>query len=162
MPPHSFLFGHLLVLNQLGIPDDAHPQAYCRMLRRAYPDLPPNFYVDIWPFGEQFLMITDPAVAYQVTQEHSLPKFPFLKEYLKPVTGDKNLFSMEGKEWKTWRGIYNPGFSAAHLMTLVPGIVEDTQKFCEVLTQHAKAGGLFKLEEVLTRLAVDIIGRVIL
>ncbi|MCJ1247131.1 hypothetical protein MMC30_004342 [Trapelia coarctata] len=162
MPPHSFLFGHLIVFGKLGIPNDVHGHVYCRMLRRAYPDLPPNFYVDIWPFGEQMLMISDPTVAYQVAQESSLPKFEYLKNYMTPLTGDKDLLTMEGKEWKTWRGIYNPGFAAAHLMTMVPGIVEDTQVFCDVMTKYAKAGGLFKLEEIFTRLTVDIIGRVIL
>ena len=164
MPPHSFWFGHLLVFQEVGakIPEDAHGHVYCRMIQRAYPDLPPNFYVDTWPFGEQMLLITDPTVAYQMTQETSLPKFDYLKEYMKPLTGEKDLLRMEGKEWKTWRGIYNPGFSAGHLMTMVPGILEDTQTFCGVMRKHAKAGGLFKLEEILTRLTVDIIGRVIL
>jgi cytochrome P450 len=164
MPPHSFLFGHLLVFHKVAAiaPKDAHGHLYCRMIRATYPDLPPNFYVDLWPVGEQLLFVTDPAVAYQMTQETSLPKFDFLKTYMRPLTGDKDLVTMEGQEWKKWRGIYNPGFSAAHLMTMVPGIVEDTQNFCNVLTKYAEVGGMFKLEEILTKLTVDIIGRVIL
>jgi len=164
MPPHSFLFGHLLVLGKVAAsgPDDAHGHLYCRMIRATYPGLPPNFYVDFWPFGDQMLLVTDPAVAYQMTQETNLPKFDFLKTYMTPLTGEKDLLTMEGNEWKRWRGIYNPGFSAAHLMTMVPGIVEDTQNFCHVLTKYANAGGMFKLEEIVTRLTVDIIGRVIL
>jgi cytochrome P450 len=164
MPPHSFLFGHLLVFGKMAadLPEDAHGHSYCRVIRKTYPDLPENFYVDLWPFGEQYLMVTDPKVAAQCTIEHSLPKMDGLEEYLRPLTGGKDLLTMEGQEWKRWRAIYNPGFSAGHLMTMVPGMVEDTQLYAETLKKYARAGGLFKLEEITTRLTIDIIGRVIL
>ena len=66
------------------------------------------------------------------------------------LVGVNNLVSMEGQLWKTWRRIFNPGFSASHLMTLVPGIVEDTLIFCDILRQHAEKGDLFAMEEMTT------------
>ncbi|MCJ1284900.1 hypothetical protein MMC26_004237 [Xylographa opegraphella] len=164
MPPHSFLFGHLKVVNDLlqRIPDDCHPHYYLETLRQDYPDLPDPFYLDLWPFGEPMLLVGTPDIASQFTQEHSLPKLEGLRVYLQPLAGDKNLLTMEGKEWKTLRGIYNPGFAASHLMTLVPGIVEDALDFSATLKKYADLAGMFKLEELATRVTVDVIGRVVL
>ena len=70
--------------------------------------------------------------------------------------------SMDGPEHKRWRAIFNPGFSSAHIMTLVDGIVDDSLIFMEILGRHAKEQGIFSLEEAATRATVDIIGRVVL
>jgi cytochrome P450 len=165
MPPHSFLFGHLGIIGEITahyFPEDVHGHHFCRAIRKAYPDLPPDFYIDLWPFSEQMLLVSDPKVAYQCTVEHSLPKQASLKMIIEPLTGGEDLLTMEGKEWKTWRAIYNPGFAAGHLMTMVPGMVEDAQIFAETLKKYARAEGLFELEEVCARLTIDIIGRVVL
>ena len=69
---------------------------------------------------------------------------------------------MNGAEHKRWRAIFNPGFSSAHLMTLVGGIVDDSMLFMEVLGRHAEEQDIFSLEEAATRATVDIIGRVLL
>ena len=69
---------------------------------------------------------------------------------------------MDGTEHKRWRAIFNPGFSSAHLMTLVGGIVDDSMVFTKILGRHAKKQEIFSLEEATTRATVDIIGRVVL
>ncbi|MCJ1402698.1 hypothetical protein MMC11_005919 [Xylographa trunciseda] len=164
MPPHSFLFGHLGIINDIlqSIPDDCHPHYYLDAIRQEYPDLSDPFYLDFWPFSSSMILVGTPDVASQFTQERSLPKLEDLRIYMEPLTGEKNLLTMEGKEWKTWRGIYNPGFAASHLMTLVPGIVEDVLDFSETLKKYANLAGMFKLEELTNRVTVDIIGRVVL
>ena len=143
------------------LPTDVHGHVLFEAFRRQN-QLPPVFYVDSWPFGYQALVVGSPDAAYQITQEHSLPKFMSLRYFLKPLVGVNNLVSMEGQLWKTWRGIFNPGFSANHLMTLVPGIVENTLIYCDHLCKHAEKGGLFQMEEMTTKLTVDIIGKIIL
>ncbi|KAL8963213.1 MAG: hypothetical protein Q9183_005040, partial [Haloplaca sp. 2 TL-2023] len=72
------------------------------------------------------------------------------------------MVSLEGKEWKTWRSIFNPGFASGHLMSLVSGMVADTLLFINTLADHAANGTIFKLEDAATRLTVDIIGKVVL
>lgn len=130
-------------------------------LRTQY-KLPPIFYLDTWPFGHPICAIVDPEVAYQVTVHNSLPKHEVIPEMIWPLTGEKNLVSMDGAEHKRWRTIFNPGFSSAHLMTLVDGIVDDSMLFMEILGRHAEEQDIFSLEEAATRATVDIIGRVVL
>lgn len=45
--------------------------------------------------------------------------------------------SMDGQEWKYWRDMFNAGFSASHLMALVPDVLKETMVFLSVLNDHA-------------------------
>lgn len=164
MPPYNPFFGHLLIIGKLmsTLPSDAHSQYLARLLRREYPDLGPNFYMDPWPFGAPVLFICEPTTLHQITQEHSLPKHPDLSGFLRPLTNGLDLVSLDGPMWKTWRAIYNPGFSLNHLMTLTPVIVRETLIFCEILRELAQRQKMFRMRLLTDKLTIDIIGTVVL
>lgn len=69
---------------------------------------------------------------------------------------------MEGNSWKTWRGIFNPGFSANHLMNLTGSLVEETIQFCDILQRRLEDQRIFKMKDLTDNLTMDIIGRVVL
>lgn len=97
-----------------------------------------------------------------MTQEHPLPKFPNLKKFLEPLCDGLDIVTMEGPTWKRWRGIFNPGFSASHLITIVPDLVTEAETFCDILRQHAQNADVFQMKPLTDNLAMDIIGRVVL
>ncbi len=68
----------------------------------------------------------------------------------------------EGELWKQTRSLFNPGFSASHLMTLVPTIVDDTMTFWQNLNKVAESKELVQLEHMTSHLTIDIMGHVIL
>lgn len=76
--------------------------------------------------------------------------------------GKYNLVSIEGQVWKKWRGVFNPGFAASHLLTLTGVVVEETQVFLGLLAKHARQENVVRVERLCTNLTVDVIGRVIL
>lgn len=166
MPPHHPIFGHLLVTNDVlaNLPRDAHAHYLADQIRRKYPDLGPVYYLDMWPFAPPFLVCVSPTVISQFTTRpgNELPNHPGVKKYLLPITGGRDLASMEGEEWKHWRKIYNPGFGAAHVTSLVPAIVEEVAVFVDILKDHARKGNLFSLDEAAINLTMDVIGRVAL
>lgn len=164
MPPHHSIFGHLLLTNKVvsTLPSDVHGHYLPDLFRRMLPDLGPVYYLDNWPFSPPILLVNSPEAAYQIAQEHSLPKFHGLREYLRPLTGEHDLVTMEGPLWKTWRGIFNPGFSASHIQSLVPSIVKETDILCEILDSHAEKQHLFLLKKATENLTMDVIGRVVL
>ncbi len=164
MPPHSFLLGHLPVVAGLlsQLPSDAHPFYIPDQVRRKYPDLGQNYYLDLWPFAAPMLVLASPDTINQVNQEHVLQKYPQLRAFLRPLTDNLDIVSMEGQVWKKWRAVFNPGFSAAHLMTLVPGIVRETESFCEILKEHADKEEIFRMKPLTDNLTIDVIGRVAL
>ena len=164
MPPYNPVLGHLLFCYRMSskLPRDAHPGYLPDIIRRELPDLGPVYYIDTWPFGPQILVVASPNSLYQITQEHSLPKYHALKGFLRPITGGPDIVTMEGQTWKTWRGIFNPGFSTGHLMTLTSGIVKETETFCDILQSHLQNQTRFTMKELTDNLAMDVIGRVVL
>lgn len=164
MPPHSLVFGHLGTPYRFmsKIPRDVHEHYLPNLIIRAMPELGPIFYLDGWPFSGPILVLASPAGAFQATQAHSLPKYHATRTYLDPLTSGHDLVSMEGQMWKTWRNIFNPGFSADHINTLVPSIVQDTLVFGDNLREHVRKNDMFSLEELTINLTIDVIGRVTL
>ncbi|KAI4256250.1 MAG: hypothetical protein L6R42_006327 [Xanthoria sp. 1 TBL-2021] len=163
-PPWNPIFGNLPTMGKASaaFPPRTHPHAFPHWIRQQHPELPPVFYVDIWPVADPMLIIADPAAAAQITIQNSLEKHSSTKEYVYPLLGEKNMVTLEGKEWKMWRGIFNPGFASGHLMSLVGGMVSDTVRFTGILSEYAAKEKVFELEEAVTRLTVDIIGNVVL
>ncbi|KAF2447747.1 cytochrome P450 [Karstenula rhodostoma CBS 690.94] len=165
MPPHNIVFGHLgLVASiQKQLPADAHGHYLADQIRQRYPSLGSTFYVDLWPFSDPMLMVTDPDVVAQFsTADHLLPKHPGIKTFLYPITGGYDLNCLNGETWKFWRRLFNPGFSAAHIQTLVPTIVEEVAIFRQDLLERARDGKMFAFEEHTLSLSIDVIGRVAL
>ncbi|KAF7960657.1 hypothetical protein EAE96_000331 [Botrytis aclada] len=164
MPPHHPIFGHLKLVGEIvsRLPKDVHRHVLPHQIKLLYPNLGPLFYLDTWPFGGEILVAVGPDSAYQMTQAHPLPKFDAMKEYLKPMTGGNDLVSMEGKEWRKWRTIFNPGFAAGHLMTLVPDLMKDMSIFCEILRKAATNSDIVIMDHLTTRLNLDIISRMAL
>jgi sterigmatocystin biosynthesis cytochrome P450 monooxygenase len=144
------------------LPSDVHGHVLPRQITIAFPTLGPLFYVDTWPFGPPMLVATSPHIANQITTAHSLPKFAALREYMKPMTGGMDLTTLEGREWKTWRNVFNSGFSSSHLMKMVPEMIKDVLTFCEILRERAAKGGVFPMDHLTIDLNLDIIGRLVL
>lgn len=140
-------------------PSRIHPHVYPPQIREEY-NLPPIFYLDLWPFNACMLVVMDPDAADQFTVDYSLPKYADMKKFIQPLAGSKNLLTMENPEWKYWRSIFNPGFSASHLMSLAPSMVDSLVVFREILGEIADSGRMCRLEEIATRLTFDIIGNV--
>ncbi|KAL6716559.1 hypothetical protein ACLMJK_006126 [Lecanora helva] len=69
---------------------------------------------------------------------------------------------MEGELWKTWRGVFNPGFSANYLVGLTKGIVENTKVFCEILGELSQAHGQFRMKNLTDNLTMDVIGKIVM
>ena len=164
-PRQNWLLGHLYIAAdcQKVFPKGIHVHNWGRYMQKKY-NQGDVFYVDWWPFGPRWLFISDPEIISQhVTgPPQSLPKSPLETAYLDDFLGPHNMVSVEGQHWKNLRAMFNPGFSSAHLMTLVPYIVDASLVFCDVIRDKAGTNDLFELEEYGTRLTIDIIGKVVL
>ena len=164
MPPWSPILGHLAVAKRVvsALPSDAHGYYLADQVRRMYPDLGPDYYLDLYPFAPSMLVVKSPEILRQVTQENPLPKHPGMTTFLKPLTDGLDLVTMEGQTWKSWRSVFNPGFSASHLMTLVPSIVDSTWTFCAILGDHSTKGDVIKLKDLTDNLTMEVIGKIVL
>lgn len=132
------------------------------MIRKTYPEVGPVFYVDMWPVATPLLVALTPSVANQFTQETSLPKSPVVTNWIRPLADNQDLVSLEGQPWKKWRHVYNPGFGASHLITILPYIVGEVVTFRDILREKARTGDVFPIEEITVNLTMDVIGKVVL
>lgn len=164
MPPHHPIFGHLLLVKNLlsKIPPNAHPAYLPGLVQRAFPDVGQIFYLDMWPIAHPILVVSSPFVARQFLQENRLRKSPGLRRWIRPLADNYDLLSLEGQTWKTWRHIFNPGFSASHLIYLVPQILREVSVLCDILRERAQHGANFPLEEATLGLTMDVIGQVVM
>jgi cytochrome P450 len=120
------------------------------LIREKY-NLGPYFYIDLWPIADPFLAVFEPDLAAQFTTDYSTPKFGAYLDFMVPLAGHGDMVSSSGPHWKKWRSIFNPGFAGGHLMTLVPGIVDQVAIFAEKLSELSSKQEPFRLEEIATR-----------
>lgn len=76
--------------------------------------------------------------------------------------GGQNLLTMNGEPWKRARATFNPGFNHKYLLHQVPAMMDRIEIFRSILRERVDAHDVFPLEEVLTRLTIDIIGKVVM
>jgi cytochrome P450 len=111
------------------------------------------------------LVVISPSAATEAYQNNplvSMKKPDMLADYFKPITGGANLFDMPENEWRPWRSVFNKGFNDQHLITLIPGMVKQSIRFCETLRYLAREGKMFQLDPVALRFMLDMIGQTIL
>jgi cytochrome P450 len=118
------------------------------------------FLMDYWPVYPPLFVAFGPDICSQITSKHNLPKTEQIGKSLLPITGGQGMISMNGDEWKFWRGLFNPGFSAASMTDNLPHIVGCVQVFCEKLKENASKD-IVCLDELTIRPTIDVIIKVI-
>jgi cytochrome P450 len=83
----------------------------------------------------------------------------FLRKFFKPITGGPSLFDLPEKDWKPWRAVFNRGFQTQRIMSLIPGMVEQTMTYIETLRGLAEKGEMCFLEPPTLRFSIDMIGK---
>ncbi|PGH05785.1 hypothetical protein GX51_02756 [Blastomyces parvus] len=172
--PYSPFLGHLPLLKSLGegFPRDAH-RSYSNMRivqnwKKYFPGAkkcPPLIYLDVWPFMAQpIIMVIDPELCSQLTQETPQPRHSMFGWALKPVTDSIDLISMNMADHKVWRSRLNPGFSSRNVIQNMPAILEEVSIFAQKLKDTADAdsrewGSMFTLYDRAVALTFDVISR---
>lgn len=127
---------------------------------------PPLMLVDLRPVTYPMLLISDLEIAEQVSRgtkafPKSIPKSE-TEKHTAYLLGPTSILTEQGETWSELRKKFNPGFAPAHLMTLLPRIVEKIPKFLGHLDDFAKSGDDFSLAYHISNLMFDIIGNVVM
>ncbi|KAF2440902.1 cytochrome P450 [Karstenula rhodostoma CBS 690.94] len=153
----SWWFGHLKVLDQKlqQLPSDANVYMAMEDMVEDHANTE-VFLMDYWPVFQPVLMISGPDIAIQASTKYDLPKPRDQQESFRPIIGGPSLITMNEQQWKIWRSLFSSGFSASHMLDLVPTIVDSMEVFCEQLRSHVDKD-VFKLDDMATHLAMEII-----
>ena len=161
MPEFKLLAGHFLALKGIlmHLPTNTTMHTTMHHLSKRFPS--GIFYINLWPFSGNLLVITTPSAAAQV-QALELEKPSILCEPLNTLTGGPSLITMQGPTLMKWRTLFNPGFSAGYMMGLAPLIADEVGIFCDLLRERVRRGEMFQLEDLTLKLTIDVIGSVTL
>ncbi|PYH90485.1 cytochrome P450 [Aspergillus ellipticus CBS 707.79] len=159
----NWLTGHMFVLSEYvnRLPPDANVALATHEIASEFTDTE-IFLLDVWPVSPAQYVVFYPEAASQATTKYNLPKTVIQPRFMQPITGGPSMISMGQTEWKAWRSIFNPGFSAGSMQDLLPEVISSVQVFCDKLREKAKAGHLFCLDDLTTRLTMDVILKVTL
>jgi cytochrome P450 len=133
------------------------------MITLEYPEISKHgfTYLDMWPVSEQMIVVSNPDLMAQFTQDPSLPKHRQMPFEFGPFThGD--LVTSNGQQWKTWRSIFSPGFSSKQIQSYVPDMIEEYRVFKAKLDACAAKGDVINMDKLTMRMTVDIIGHAVL
>lgn len=146
------------------LPRNAHYQSAFGDIAREQFSKEGVFYLDMWPVSGLFLVVVSPNVANQkhANPAISMEKSNLLRSFFDPICGGPSMFDLPEKKWKPWRAVFTRGFSAEHTLSLVPGMVDETVVYCEMLRKLALKGDMFYLDTTTLRFTIDVIGRTIL
>lgn len=159
----SWATGHLLTLWKYKnrFPLDAFVGTALTGLAAEFND-PEAFLMDLWPIAPALLIVYSPELSTQIATKYNLPKERSFEKSLEPITGGPNMITMNGEQWKTWRTIFNPGFSAASMQDYVPHVIRSVEVFCELLDERARKGEVFRLGDLTMRLTAEVITKLTL
>ncbi|OAL02360.1 cytochrome P450 [Phaeosphaeriaceae sp. SRC1lsM3a] len=157
MPEHHALLGHLPVVNDAinALPPNCAVDVAMSNIAQDFPN--GVFYLDFAPFDKPNIIVTSPDVAAQVQKLTQLGKPDYVAGVVDTICGGQNLFTMPGQVGKLWRNTFNRGFSVAYMQTLAPMIAREVEIFANIIEKKAKTGGVVKLLEPVTKLAIDVI-----
>jgi hypothetical protein len=159
----NWVTGHLFTLWRYKnkFPGDAFVGTALAELATEFGDTE-AFLLDLWPIAPALLIVYSPELCTQITTEFNLPKEDSFAKALEPITGGPSMITLNGEQWKTWRAIFNPGFSAASMQDYVPHLIRSVETFCELLDEQARKGGVFCLGDLTMKLTADVITKLTL
>ena len=146
------------------LPPNAHYQSALGDIAREHFSKEGVYYLDLWPVSGLFLVVVSPHVANQIHANPvmSMERPSLLPRFFKPICGGPSMFDLPQEKWKPWRAIFSRGFSADHILSLVPAMVDETVVYCETLRQLAQKKEMFYLDLMTLRFTIDVIGKTIL
>src|SRR5262245_37442703 len=111
--------------------------------------------MDLWPFGPEQLIITDPELAAQYITPRKLPKHHLQAKYLDPILGEGNIITSNGVRWKRVHDILAPAFSTSRVFGMATLVAENIRVFHNILCEKADDVKEFRLEDTISTLTFD-------
>jgi cytochrome P450 len=147
------------------VPKDCHYTYVFADIHRQNFQKEGAFYLDLWPLSGVTMAVFSPTMAaatMQTNYEIATSRPDMLQRFFKPIAGGPNMFDMAEPEWRPWRAVFSKGFNNEHFVSHLPGMIEETKIYAEILRGLAKKGEMFYLDLVTLRFMMDMIGKTLL
>lgn len=132
---------------------------YADHLYNLYPNAK---YVGMMDFTLPSLMVRDPELIREITVksfEHFTDHRSFFDKDVEPLFA-KNIFSLQGDQWRAMRTILSPSFTASKMRLMFELISKCSQEFVTYLHDHPEYCSSLDVKEDFTRYTNDVIASV--
>ncbi|KAK1751521.1 putative sterigmatocystin biosynthesis P450 monooxygenase stcS [Echria macrotheca] len=160
-PPHSFVWGHLKLIDEYNkkFPPETALPAVLTQINQDF-NLPDIWYLDLWPFGPQFVMCSAPDAAAMPTTIQPMEQAPVVEEYFGRNLGKGFMEVTNGPTWKELHHMIAPALTPAATRTYHEMIVEEAKVFYDQLQKWAAKDEPVNLIDLASRYTYDVINRV--
>ncbi|KAH6640378.1 cytochrome P450 [Chaetomium tenue] len=109
--PYDPIWGHLKLVGEYAkkMPG-TYIQAPWTEIKRDF-NLPDVFYMDLWPFGPEFVVCSGPDAAAALTTVAAFPQADMVREFFTPTVGTGFIETTDGPLWKELHQMLAPGLT---------------------------------------------------
>lgn len=160
-PPHDWFWGHAKLVGEYTkkITGDYMQAAWSQMKYDF--KLPDVFYLDMWPFGPEFIMCTGPEATAIATTTNSFPQAELVTEYFASISiGGSFIEATNGPLWKELHQMIAPGLTPTATKTYTALILDEAEQLHNRMCGLAVASKVADMAAELGRYPFSIIWRV--
>ncbi|KAK3291336.1 cytochrome P450 [Chaetomium fimeti] len=138
--PHDPLWGHLKLLGEYTkkVPG-SYVQALWTQMKLDF-NLPDIFYLDLWPFGPEFIVCASPDAAAMLTTVNAFPQADLVAEFFAPTIGSSFIEATNGALWKELHQMLAPGLTPGATRTYHDLIVDEAKSLHDRVRRVAASG----------------------
>ncbi|KAL2018588.1 hypothetical protein VTK56DRAFT_558 [Thermocarpiscus australiensis] len=136
-PPHDPIWGHLKLVGEYTkrIKGD-YPQAVWTEIKQDF-NLPDLYYLDLWPFGPEFIICAGPEAAALPTTVTAFPQADLVNDFFAPTVGRTFIEATNGPLWKELHQMLAPGLTPGATKTYHHLIVDEAKSLYDRLRRLA-------------------------
>ncbi len=111
-------------------------QAFWTEMKQDF-SLPDIFYVDLWPFGPEFIMCSGPDAAAMVSTVNAFPQCDVVRNFFAPTVGTTFIETTNGPLWKELHQMLAPGLTPTATRTYHDLIVSEAKSLYDRVQRRA-------------------------
>ncbi|KXX75066.1 putative sterigmatocystin biosynthesis P450 monooxygenase stcS [Madurella mycetomatis] len=160
-PPHSALWGHLKLMGEYmdKVAPGNYLQAAIAQMKQDF-DLPDVFYLDLWPFGPEFIVCSSADAAALPTTATPFPQSSVVEQFFAGTLGPSFIESTNGALWKELHQMLAPGLTPSAVRSYHQLIVDEAKLFHDRLRQFAASGDTFDMHGELGKYPFEVIWQI--
>lgn len=140
-PPHDWLWGHAKLVGEYTSKiTGSYMQAAWSQIKYDF-KLPDVFYLDMWPFGPEFIMCTGPEAMALATTTNVYPQADVVSNYFDGVSiGATFIEASNGPIWKELHQMLAPGLTPSAIKTYHDFVLDEAQQLHDRVCDVASSG----------------------
>ncbi|KAL6892175.1 cytochrome P450 [Trichoderma evansii] len=156
-------WGHLKIFGEYvqNLPHGSYIQPAVTQLKMDY-NLPDIFYIDLWPLGPQFMILSSPEACAIPTTENAFDQHEVVGDFFKGGIGTNFIEATNGALWKHLHQTLAPGLTPSVIKGHHATITEQAVALCHRFWDIAKSGKVADIRYELGRYPFQVIGEVLI